>query len=151
MENRGQYIREKIKSQGFTIGQVAQDINKTPTTLSNYFKNPELPWKVINNIGEAIGYKFDADYPELAAAAVPKNAAIKPKKRGRKPGSKNKKKSVVSSIVTEPQKRGRKPMYAIHSSNNVDWHAKYESLKAEHDKLTKKYISMLEKIANVER
>jgi len=150
MNNRGQYVRDKIKSQGFTIGQVAQDINKTPTTLSNYFKNPELTWKVINIIGESIGYDFVKDYPELAAASAPKTVNKKPKKRGRKPGSKNKKKPAKIGASAVPKKRGPKPKIELYPSNNIDWHARYEALKAEHDKLTKRYISMLEKLAKVE-
>jgi hypothetical protein len=149
MENRGQYIRQKIKTQGFTIGQVAEDVKKTPTTLSNYFKNPDLPWKVINIIGEAIGYDFKKDYPELAAAAAPKPMVKTPKKRGRKPGSKNKKSSKKLDSA-EPKKRGRKKKEVAVSSNNIDWHVRYEALKSDYDKLTRRYISMLEKLAKVE-
>lgn len=150
MEHRGKYIREKIKTQGFTIGQVAQDVNKTATTLSNYFKNPELPWKAINLIGEAIGYDFKKDFPALAAAATPVPVVKVLKKRGRKPGSKNKKPAKAAAVSGEPKKRGRKPKNATATVAGIDWQARYEALKADHDKMTKRYISMLEKLAKVE-
>lgn len=65
MKHRGKFIQQVIESRGVKITQLAGMIGKNRITLYNWFKEPNLPAKDIKLIGNAIGYDFRSDFPEL--------------------------------------------------------------------------------------
>lgn len=64
--HRGERVREIVDKSKQTIGEVAERIGRSRTSLYRDFENPEMNWTYIMRIGAVIGHDFSADFPELS-------------------------------------------------------------------------------------
>ena len=65
MRHRGQLIQKAIDESGIPVKEVARRINKSRTTLYNYYSKPDLSIEIVYAIGKAIHRDFSAEISDL--------------------------------------------------------------------------------------
>lgn len=64
--HRGAHVRDVIILKGYTIQGVANKLGKYRTTLTKWFTQEDLDYKIIKQVGDAVDYDFADDFPEMA-------------------------------------------------------------------------------------
>lgn len=69
MKHRGDILRKEIDKSKVSKSKIAQELGITRRTLYNYFEEADLPYPIIEKVGEIIMFDFSVYFPEL----LPKN------------------------------------------------------------------------------
>ena len=65
MIHRGQIVENVVRRSGFSLTKLASKLEISRNTLYNKFRNANLNYRLIQEIGLAIHYDFSLDFPEM--------------------------------------------------------------------------------------
>ena len=65
MIHRGQIVENVVRRSGFSLTKLASKLEISRNTLYNKFRNANLSYRLIQEIGQAIHYDFSLDFPEM--------------------------------------------------------------------------------------
>jgi len=65
MIHRGQIVENVVRRSGFSLTKLAAKLEISRNTLYNKFRNANLNYRLIQEIGLAIHYDFYLDFPEM--------------------------------------------------------------------------------------
>ena len=65
MIHRGQIVENVVRRSGFSLTKLASKLEISRNTLYNKFRNANLGYRLIQEIGQAIHYDFSLDFPEM--------------------------------------------------------------------------------------
>jgi DNA-binding XRE family transcriptional regulator len=63
--HRGSIVEKTIRKSGYSITKLAKKIGISRNTFYNKFKNPDLSYNFIMEIGRIIHHDFTIDFPEI--------------------------------------------------------------------------------------
>lgn len=67
MMHRGQLVEKIIRKSGFSLTRLSKKLDISRNTLYNRFENPNLGYRFIMEVGNAIHYDFTIDFPNMKA------------------------------------------------------------------------------------
>jgi len=65
MIHRGEIVENVVRRSGFSLTKLASKLEISRNTLYNKFRNANLGYRLIQEIGQAIHYDFSLDFPEM--------------------------------------------------------------------------------------
>lgn len=63
--HRGEIVEKILRKSGHSLTKLAEKLGISRNTLYNRFKNPDLSYNFIMEIGNIIYYDFTIDFPEM--------------------------------------------------------------------------------------
>ncbi len=77
-KHRGEIVEEVIRKSGFSIKNLAERLHISRNTLYNRFREANLSYDFILEVGSIIHYNFNVDFPEIpASTAMAKEGAMR--------------------------------------------------------------------------
>ena len=65
MIHRGEIVEKRIRRSGYKLVKLAEKLNISRNTLYNKFKDANLNYRSIIEVGKVIHYDFSKDFPEI--------------------------------------------------------------------------------------
>lgn len=64
-KHKGEIVENIVRKSGFSLKKLAERMKISRNTLYNRFRDPELGYEFIVDVGRIIHYNFSIDFPEL--------------------------------------------------------------------------------------
>ncbi|MEL6152980.1 MAG: hypothetical protein AAFQ78_03035, partial [Bacteroidota bacterium] len=64
-QHRGEIVETIVRRSGYSIKSLAQKLRVSRNTIYNKFREQDLSYEFIANVGDVIHYDFTTDFPEI--------------------------------------------------------------------------------------
>ena len=64
-KHRGEIVEDAVRKSGFSLKKLSERLKISRNTLYNRFREPELSYEFIREVGNIIHYNFSIDFAEL--------------------------------------------------------------------------------------
>ncbi|WP_019948748.1 hypothetical protein [Hymenobacter aerophilus] len=71
MSHQGEILQEAIKNSGISITRIVDDLGITRPTMYRRFKEKELDYTFVKQVGDIIGHDFSNEFTSLQQSALP--------------------------------------------------------------------------------
>ena len=68
-KHRGEIVEDAVRKSGFSLKKLSERLRISRNTLYNRFKEPDLSYEFIREVGNIIHYNFSLDFAELREEA----------------------------------------------------------------------------------
>jgi predicted DNA-binding transcriptional regulator AlpA len=63
--HRGEVLNAVVKRSNYTISQVVKKTGYSRASFYNHIQNKDLPFEILERYGNAVGYDFSEEFPEM--------------------------------------------------------------------------------------
>ena len=69
-QHRGEIVEAIVRRSGYSIKALSKKLRVSRNTIYNKFREQDLSYEFIANVGDIIHYDFNADFPEIKTSVV---------------------------------------------------------------------------------